>query len=194
MLTFVVYYRIHLNLNLEASARQWPNRIPPWNHTCLWDFFHLRFESVFWIWASVSHKLGCHTVKGLGSGSYELHRLWRLIERSWGFIPKKRLIHSGANGFKGDNVPLSLRDTGYCRNDHEVSLPAWLTPAPFIASCFRTYKDDFMFTNLDWTQGDRTRTSSTAPACFKGEFPLQSKPLPSHPFSLLNTPLQYICV
>lgn len=24
MLTFVVYYRIHLNLNLEASARQWP--------------------------------------------------------------------------------------------------------------------------------------------------------------------------
>lgn len=23
--TFVVYYRIHLNLNLEASARQWPN-------------------------------------------------------------------------------------------------------------------------------------------------------------------------
>lgn len=25
MLTFVVYYRIHLNLNLEASARQWPN-------------------------------------------------------------------------------------------------------------------------------------------------------------------------
>lgn len=25
MLTFVVYYRIHLNLNLEASARQWPH-------------------------------------------------------------------------------------------------------------------------------------------------------------------------
>lgn len=25
VLTFVVYYRIHLNLNLEASARQWPN-------------------------------------------------------------------------------------------------------------------------------------------------------------------------
>lgn len=24
VLTFVVYYRIHLNLNLEASARQWP--------------------------------------------------------------------------------------------------------------------------------------------------------------------------
>lgn len=28
MLTFVVYYRIHLNLNLEASARQWPNNKP----------------------------------------------------------------------------------------------------------------------------------------------------------------------
>lgn len=25
VLTFVVYYRIHLNLNLEASARQWPH-------------------------------------------------------------------------------------------------------------------------------------------------------------------------
>lgn len=24
-LTFLVYYRIHLNLNLEASARQWPD-------------------------------------------------------------------------------------------------------------------------------------------------------------------------
>lgn len=24
VLTFLVYYRIHLNLNLEASARQWP--------------------------------------------------------------------------------------------------------------------------------------------------------------------------
>lgn len=29
VLTFVVYYRIHLNLNLEASARQWPNS-PSW--------------------------------------------------------------------------------------------------------------------------------------------------------------------
>lgn len=28
VLTFVVYYRIHLNLNLEASARQWPNNKP----------------------------------------------------------------------------------------------------------------------------------------------------------------------
>lgn len=28
-LTFVVYYRIHLNLNLEASARQWPNHNIP---------------------------------------------------------------------------------------------------------------------------------------------------------------------
>lgn len=27
VLTFVVYYRIHLNLNLEASARQWPNNL-----------------------------------------------------------------------------------------------------------------------------------------------------------------------
>lgn len=29
VLTFVVYYRIHLNLNLEASARQWPNNFIP---------------------------------------------------------------------------------------------------------------------------------------------------------------------
>lgn len=36
---------------------------------------------------------------------------------------QKRLIHSGANGFKPDNVPLSLRDTGYCHSDHKVSLP-----------------------------------------------------------------------
>lgn len=33
MLTFVVYYRIHLNLNLEASARQWPNNL---SHS-LWE-------------------------------------------------------------------------------------------------------------------------------------------------------------
>lgn len=36
---------------------------------------------------------------------------------------RKRLIHSGANGVKPDNVPLSPRDTGYCHSDHKVSLP-----------------------------------------------------------------------
>lgn len=211
MLTFVVYYRIHLNLNLEASARQWPNNFshPLWENPTPKPRALMRFLSS-WIQICFMDMNNCLPKAGtshkdcfrLCSISIELDWLWRLIERSWAFIPQKRLIHSGANGFKPDNVPLSLRDTGYCHSDHKVSLPAtkWLslTPSLLSALLFQDItKIVFMFTNLDWTlQGDRNSTSSTVLSCFRVNFPFSQKPLPSHPCSLLNIyiQLQYICV
>lgn len=46
----------------------------------------------------------------------------------WAFVSictLKRLIQGGANGFKPDNVPSSLRDTGCCHTEH-----AGLPPSP----------------------------------------------------------------
>lgn len=195
MLTFVVYYRIHLNLNLEASARQWPNNP----------------ISSRWGWGGESHPETVHTygisvilgsqafseyeqtfpkswntrLYRLCSISNESDRLWRLIECSWAFLSKKRLTHSGANGFfeKAKNQTVcpylwEILDTVTVN----TKFTKWLSLTTLFKVFMARYiKDQFMFTNLDWTlQGDGNGTSSPVLLCFWGELPLQSKPLPSH--------------
>lgn len=100
-------------------------KIPPWNHARLWHFCHLGFKSALWIWTTLSPRSW-----DIRQGPFQplLHfQLIRLtLKAHWAFLSiytQKRLIHSGANGFKPDNVPLSLRDTGYCHSDHKVSAP-----------------------------------------------------------------------
>lgn len=68
------------------------------------------------------------------------------LKAHWTFLSiytQKRLIHSGANGFKPDDVPLSLRDTGYCHSDHKVTLTNATTHS------VRPNTDHFLFADLD---------------------------------------------
>lgn len=107
MLTFVVYYRIHLNLNLEASARQWPNNpiSSRWGGESHPETVHTYGISVilgsqaFSEYEQTFPKSWNTRLYRLCSISNESDRLWRLIECSWAFLSKKRLTHSGANGF-----------------------------------------------------------------------------------------------
>lgn len=131
MLTFVVYYRIHLNLNLEASARQWPNSLshPFWENPTLKPHMLVRFLSIWGSNLFSEYERLSATSWGVRKAPFRplLHFQWitRTLKAHWTFLriyTQKRLIHSGANGFKPDNVPLSLRDTGYCHSDHEASL------------------------------------------------------------------------
>ncbi len=207
MSTFVVYYRIHLNLNLEASARQWPNNLshPLWETPALRRHVLVTFlSSGIRIWfVNMSNCLPKSRVIRRGLFQPPLH-FWLIrltLKAHWTFLniyTHKRLIHSGANGFKPDNVPLSLRDTGYCRGDHKVSLPVYNvtvtnTTVYSISGC---NKNGFMFTkrlnSSRWQKWHKVNCT----VVFQGEFPLQSKPLPSHPCSLRNIykRLQYICV
>lgn len=130
VLTFVVYYRIHLNLNLEASARQWPNNLshPFWENPALKPHALLRFLSGWGFSLVCEHerllpleKPGRQTTTVSASAPFPNNSTD--FEGSRAFLPRKRLTHSGANGFKPEIVPLSLRDTGYSPSDHKVSLP-----------------------------------------------------------------------
>lgn len=212
MLTFVVYYRIHLNLNLEASARQWPNnfshplwgKIPPRNHTTLWDF--CRLGSVFWIWTTVSQK-SRDIRQGLFQALLHFQLIRLTLKAHWTFLSiytPKRLIHSGANGFKPDNVPLSLRDTGYCHSDHKVSpsvrkVTLQLTP-PFIVSAL-SFQDVTKLGSCSqiWTEVFEV-TEIAQVRLYCRVFGWISPVSPNHchltPCSLLNrhTQLQYIRV
>lgn len=109
MLTFVVYYRIHLNLNLEASARQWPNNKPHQfevggggSHPETIRTYGISVilgSQAFSEYEQKFPKSWNIRLFRLCSICNESDRLWRLIECSWAFLSKKRLTHSGANGF-----------------------------------------------------------------------------------------------
>lgn len=212
MLTFVVYYRIHLNLNLEASARQWPNNLshPFWENPTLKPRALVRFLSS-WIRICFMNMNNClpkagTSIQGLFQAVLHFQLITLTLKAHWTFLSiytPKRLIHSGANGFKPDNVPLSLRDTGYCHSDHKVSPPVHkvtLSNATIysVGSLVSGYgKDRFMFTNLDWTlRGDRNSTSSTVLSRFRVNFPFSPNHCHLTPCSSLNIyiQLQYICV
>lgn len=133
MLTFVVYYRIHLNLNLEASARQWPNNLshpsgggkPTLKPHALMRFLSSEIQICFLNMNNCLPK-SRDIRQGLFQPLLRFQLIRLTLKAHWTFSSvstQQRLIHSGANGFKPDNVPLSLRDTGYCHSDHKVSLP-----------------------------------------------------------------------
>lgn len=110
----------------------------------------------------------------IGQGLFQalLHfQLIRLtLKAHWTFLSiytQKRLIHSGANGFKPDNVTLSLRDTGYSHSDHKVSLHKATLANSTI------YRVGCLVCDLDCTLwDDRNSTSSTVLSCFRVNFPL----------------------
>lgn len=136
---------------------------------------------------------------------FQLIRL--TLKAHWTFLSiytPKRLIHSGANGFKPDNVPLSLRDTGYSHSDHKVSLPVHQ-----VTLCIATVysvgslvsghdKDRFMFTNLDPSlRGDRNSTSSTVLSHFRVNFPFSPNHCHLTPCSsqtMTHTIAIYMCI
>lgn len=128
MLTFVVYYRIHLNLNLEASARQWPNDPPPppsavekfcpANLAQFCPFCHL---PVFF--TDLNNRPPSTERRFLHSrrNSTDLEGLLNVLEH---FLPENPGFQVVVlNGVRPDNVPLSLRDT-VTKFVHKVTLAA----------------------------------------------------------------------
>lgn len=117
-LTFVVYYRIHLNLNLEASARQWlnsvahPRREKPTlePQTRWWEF--CRLGSLFFFFFNAFRP---KTGTGFQRISHSFVHLWALGPERGSFTVVLMVL-------KPDNVPSSLRDTGCCHSDHAASL------------------------------------------------------------------------
>lgn len=123
-------------------------------NTLFWGFCRPGSDCVFSEYERLSLKSrGRRTSFRLGSISSEFDWLWRLIECSWAFIPKRGLFIAVLMVLEPDNVPLSLRDTGYCHSDHKVTLAN--TVYSFVSGNNKDWK--FMFTNLDWTQGDRNK-------------------------------------
>lgn len=136
---------------------------------------------------------GRRTSFRLGSISSEFDWLWRLIECSWAFIPKRGLFIAVLMVLKPDNVPLSLRDTGYCHSDHKVTLANTVySLRPLVSGYNKDWK--FMFTNLDWTQGDRNKISQ-ATFVFLGWISLSVQTIAIPPITKhTHVQLQYIYV
>lgn len=142
-MTFVVYYRIHLNLNLEASARQWlnsvahPGRENPTlePQACRRDFCRLCVGRgggghlfIYLFLMLSAPKLGYRT--GFQSPGDSLS----FCERS---APERGSFAVVLMVLKPDNVPSSVRATGRCRGDHAGSLPVRkVTPALTISGVF----------------------------------------------------------
>lgn len=136
---------------------------------------------------------GRRTSFRLGSISSEFDWLWRLIECSWAFIPKRGLFIAVLMVLKPDNVPLSLRDTGYCHSDHKVTLANTVySLRPLVSGYNKDWK--FMFTNLDWTQGDRNKISH-ATLVFLGWISLSVQTIAIPPIMKhTHTVAIYICI
>lgn len=142
-MTFVVYYRIHLNLNLEASARQWlnsvahPGRENPTlePQTCRRDFCHPC------VWGRGGGHLFIYLFLMLSAPKVGYRTGFQSTSDSLSFCerwdPERGSFAVVLMVLKPDNVSSPARDTGRCRGDHAGSPPVRkVTPAFTISGVF----------------------------------------------------------